>query len=237
MPGCLSLGARLFAECCALEQVGVVTESPCRLASGAIISPYAFEGCERLAQIGLPSTKAMMDLRSVSSPLEGLPAGCFHSAGIQVLSMPQSTAFIGHKAFARCQQLTEIDLSQTQVNIVHMQVFSHCRLLAQISLPKHLAEISAEAFEACVSLCTVALPQQLRCIGHRAFAGCSKLVCLTYRSTKAGRRRLQVAANAFEGCQALSIPGGICYLSARGSQGTRRRIFCKGRDSETAQSH
>ena len=56
MPGCLSLGARLFAECCALEQVGVVTESPCRLASGAIISPYAFEGCERLAQIGLPST-------------------------------------------------------------------------------------------------------------------------------------------------------------------------------------
>ena len=200
MPGCLSLGARLFAECCALEQVGVVTESPCRLASGAIISPYAFEGCERLAQIGLPSTKAIMDLRSVSSPLEGLPAGCFHSAGIQVLSMPQSTAFIGHKAFARCQQLTEIDLSQTQVNIVHTQVFSHCRSLAQISLPKHLAEISAEAFEACVSLCTVALPQQLRCIGHRAFAGCSKLVCLTYRSTKAGRRRLQVAANAFEGC-------------------------------------
>ena len=111
--------------------------------------------------------------------------------------MPQSTAFIGHKAFARRQQLTEIDLSQTQVNIVHMQVFSHCRSLAQISLPKHLAEISAEAFEACVSLCTVALPQQLRCVGHRAFAGCSKLVCLTYRSTKAGRRRLQVAANAF----------------------------------------
>ena len=58
MPGCVSLGARLFAECCALEQVGVLTENSGRLASGATISPYAFEGCERLAQIGLPPTKS-----------------------------------------------------------------------------------------------------------------------------------------------------------------------------------
>ena len=34
--------------------------------------------------------------------------------------MPPATAFIGHKAFAQCQQPTEIDLSQTQVDIVHM---------------------------------------------------------------------------------------------------------------------
>ena len=30
MPGCVSLGARLFAECCALEQVGVLTENSCK---------------------------------------------------------------------------------------------------------------------------------------------------------------------------------------------------------------
>ena len=221
---CVSLGARLFAECCALEQVGVLTESSCRLASGATISPYAFEGCERLAQIGLPPTKAITDMRAASSSPVGLPTGCFHSAGIRVIRMPRATAFIGHKAFAQCQQLTVVDLSQTQVDIVHMQVFAHCRSLAQISLPRHLTEISAEAFEACGSLCTVALCQQLRYIGHRAFAGCSKLVCLTCRSTKVSRRRLHVAANAFEGCQALTIPGGICYLSVRGSQGTQESI-------------
>ena len=235
MPGCLSLGARLFAECCALEQVGVLTENSCRLASGATISPYAFEGCERLTQIGLLQTKAVTDMQVASSFPEGLPTGCFHSAGIQVVIMPRATAFIGHKAFAQCLQLTEIDLSQTQVDIVHMQVFSHCRSLAQISLPKRLTEISAEAFEDCVSLCTVALPRHLRYIGHRAFAGCSKLLCLTYRSTKVGRRRLQVAANAFEGCHALTIPGGICYLSVRGSQGTQQRIVRGGRKDETTQ--
>ena len=224
MPGCVSLGARLFAECCALERVGVLTENSCRLASGATISPYAFEGRERLAQIGLPQTKAITDKRASSSSPVGLPTGCFHSAGIQVICMPRETTFIGHKAFARCQQLTEVDLSQTQVDIVHMQVFAHCQSLARISLPRHLTEISAEAFEACGSLCTVALPQQLRYIGHRAFAGCSKLVCLTFRSTKASRRRLDIAANAFEGCQTLTIPGGVCYLSLRGSQGTQGSI-------------
>ena len=180
MPGCVSLGARLFAECCALEKVGVLKENSCRLANGAIISPYAFEGCERLAQIGLPPTKAIADIRAPSSTPLGLPIGCFHSSGIQLIRMPQGTTFIGHKAFAQCKQLVEVDLSQTQVDIVHMQVFAHCQSLAHVSLPMYLKEISAEAFEACGSLCTVALPQQLRYIGHRAFAGCNKLVCLTY---------------------------------------------------------
>ena len=54
MPGRLSLGARLFAECCALEQVGVPTGNSCRLVRGATISPYAFEGCERLKQAHWP---------------------------------------------------------------------------------------------------------------------------------------------------------------------------------------
>ena len=77
-----------------------------------------------------------------------------------------------------------VDLSQTQVDIVHVQVFS---------------------------------------------------VCLTYRSTKVDRRRLQVAANAFEGCHALTIPGEICYLSMRGKQVTQRRISWGGREVETLQ--
>ena len=213
----------------------MLTENSCRLASGATISPYAFEGCERLAQIGLPPTKAITDKRASSSSPVGLPTGCFHSAGIQVIRMPRETTFIGHKAFALCQQLTEVDLSQTQVDIVHTQVFAHCQSLARISLPRHLTEISAEAFEACRSLCTVALPQPLRYIGHRAFAGCNKLVCLTFRSTKASRRRLHIAANAFEGCQALTIPGGVCYLSLRGKQGTQGSISRGGRDNKTEQ--
>ena len=168
MPGCLHLGARVFAECCALEQVGILTARSCHLARGATISPYAFEGCARLKQIGLPLTKAITGSQDITSPPEGLPTGCFHSAGIQNINFPQCTVFIGHKAFAQCQQLTTVDLSLTQVRTVQVQVFSHCRALAQISLPKYLAEICAEAFEACALLSTAALPQPCRSIGHRA---------------------------------------------------------------------
>ena len=167
---------------------------------GCYHSPYAFESCEKLEQIGLPWTKAITDVRAATSPPEGLPTGCFYSAGIQMINISHST-----------EQLTAIDLSHTQVGIINVQVFSNCRSLTQAILPKHLTEIRAEAFEACISLCAAALPRQLHSIGHRAFAGCSKLVCLTYRGAEADRRRLQVAANAFEGCQALTVPGGICY--------------------------
>ena len=209
-PGCVTLGARLFAECCALENVGVLTENPCRLVRGAIISPYAFEGCARLARIGLPPTRAITDMLSPSSSPAGIPIGCFHSSGIQLVQMPKGTTFIGHKAFAHCKQLFEVDLLRTQVEVVHMQVFAHCQSLAYVTLPTQLKEISAEAFEACGALCTLALPQQLRYIGHRAFAGCNELVCLTYRGTRTNRRRLHIADNAFEACNALTIPGGIC---------------------------
>ena len=72
----------------------------------------------------------------------------------------------------------------------------------------HLTEIRAEAFEACILLRTVALPRQLR--------------NLTHRGAEADKRRPQVAANAFEGCQALTVMGGICCLSLRGGQHTQK---------------
>ena len=163
-----------------------------------------------------------------SFPPAGIPIGCFHSSGIQLVRLPKGTTFIGHKAFAHCKQLVEVDLSRTQVDIVHMHVFAHCQYLEHVSLPTQLKEISAEAFEACGSLCTLALPQQLRYIGHRAFAGCNKLECLTYRCKKTNRRRLRIADNAFEACNALTTPGGIFYLSLQSNHSNQgNRSWCR----------
>ena len=68
----------------------------------------------------------------------------------------------------------------------------------------------------CALLSAVALPQPCRSIGHRAFAECNSPVCLTYRSAQAGQHDIHVAANAFEGCLAPAVPGGICVLSTWG---------------------
>ena len=144
---------------------GSAYSAPLQISLWCTISPYAFEGCIRLAQIGLPRTRATTGIQELTSPPEGLPTGCFHSSGIQDIHLSQATEFIGRKAFAQCQQLIAIDLSHTRVRIVQVQVFSHCRALAQITLPKHLTEIGAEAFEACVSLSTIALPPFVSSIG------------------------------------------------------------------------
>ena len=55
MPGCVELGVRVFSECCALENVGNITEGGSYLAIGAIVGQYAFEECETFSP--LPPTR------------------------------------------------------------------------------------------------------------------------------------------------------------------------------------
>ena len=72
MPGCVELGVRLFSECCALEQVGTITDGACHLAIGAVIGQYAFEECARLTQLSLPHVRAMMDGATPTTPQAGV---------------------------------------------------------------------------------------------------------------------------------------------------------------------
>ena len=106
MPGCVFFGVKLFSECCALEKVGINTENPCRLASGAVIAPYAFESCAKLSQLALPHICAMTDIVTPSSPPAGLSHGCFHSSGIRYVTLGEETVFLGHRAYENCKQLT-----------------------------------------------------------------------------------------------------------------------------------
>ena len=105
MPGCVELGVRLFAECCALEQVGAITDGACHLAIGAVIGPYGCEECARLSQLSLPHVRAMMDGVAPSTPQTGIPQGCFHSSGIQQVVLGGDACFIGHRAYENCKLL------------------------------------------------------------------------------------------------------------------------------------
>ena len=64
MPGCVEFGVRVFAECCALESVGIIVDGGCHLAIGAIVSQYAFEECDKLAHLSLPHVRAVVDTHS-----------------------------------------------------------------------------------------------------------------------------------------------------------------------------
>ena len=111
--------------------------------------------------MGLPQTRAITDMVFPSLLPAGIPIGCFHSLGVQLVSLPKGTISSVIKVCTLC--ITVQVISRTKVEMLHMHTFAHCQHLEHIFLPSHLKEISAEAFEACSSLCKLALLHQLCC--------------------------------------------------------------------------
>ena len=136
-------------------------------------------------------------------PPGGLSHGSFHSAGIRCVTL--------HRAFENCKQLSQVDISSTKLDHLHMHTFSHCHSLQKVSLPPSLREIRAEAFVGCTALGGIALPEQIRYIGHRASGACSR------RGRKTTWRRPYAAHNAFEDCHALDMPWWLHYIPPDGT--------------------
>ena len=139
MPGCVELGVRLFSECCALEKVGVITEGACRLAIGAVVGPYAFEECAKLR------CQSNGRGRSPSSPLSGIPQGCF-----QVVLGGDAT-FIGHRAYENCKLLTLLDISSSEIDTLHMHMST---VIGRVRAPG-CKYFGICAFEECCSLAQI----------------------------------------------------------------------------------
>ena len=114
MPGCVEFGVRVFAECCALESVGITVDGGCHLAIGAIVSQYAFQECDKPAHLSLPH--AVVDSRTLASPQAGLPQGCFFASGIRQVELGEDTYHMGHRALENCKKLTRVDLSNTGIH-------------------------------------------------------------------------------------------------------------------------
>ena len=183
-----------------------------------MIRPYAFESCAKLEQLSLPCTRAEPDALTMPSPPAGIPQGCFHSSGIQSVTLGVDAVYIGHRAYENCKQLIKVDISNTSLDILNMHTFSHCVKLMEISLPPTLQE--TEAFKGCLVLASIDLPDKLRYIAHRAFRECGLLSHLHYRRMRATWRRPYAENNAFESCFPLELPWWLKYLPPNGDDST-----------------
>ena len=105
-------------------------------------------------------------------PPAGIPQGCFHSSGIQSVTLGVDATYIGHRAYENCKQLIKVDISNTSLNTLNMHTFSHCTKLMEVSLPPTLQEIQAEAFKGCLALTSIDLPDKIRYIAHRVWRVC-----------------------------------------------------------------
>ena len=140
------------------------------------------------------AASAMTDIVTPSFPSGGLSHGSFHSAGIRCVTLGEETIFLA----INCKQLSQVDISSTKLDHLHMHAFSHCQSLQKVILPSSLREIRAEAFVGCTALSSIALPEQIRCIKHPAFGSCRASAPCLQEKQENHLEAPYAAHNAFE---------------------------------------
>ncbi len=120
---------------------------------------------------------------------------------IKSIHFSKNLEYIGSRAFERCSELTEVDLSDTKLSGMGGSSFNSCEKLSKVLLPETLTTIAYGTFKGCPALKSITLPNSVTEIGQDAFA----------RSTYFGSGLESIAlnnvtvvgTNAFSHCSAL----------------------------------
>lgn len=131
-----------------------------------IIGEYAFQECENLEYVEVPSM----------GHLEVIGDHAFQSCTkLKSINMPSHLKRIGHEAFDYCKKLEKLDFSHcTQLKAIGNGAFDGCEKLEKLDFSHciQLEVIGKEAFDGCERLKEVKLPSHLKKIGNKAFADC-----------------------------------------------------------------
>lgn len=90
------------------------------------------------------------------------------------VSVPGSVKIIAKEAFAGCENLANIELSEG-LEQINEQAFNNCKKLCEIISPNTLSRIGRGAFAYCSNLKSVQLSDQLTRIEDMTFINCKKL--------------------------------------------------------------
>ncbi|MBQ3717314.1 MAG: leucine-rich repeat domain-containing protein [Paludibacteraceae bacterium] len=120
---------------------------------------------------------------------------------ISKVTLPSTLKVIERSAFEGCTSLSDIDLSETAVNLIDQEAFAECKALKSVAVPASLKTIGTKAFYNCQSLATMDLSQaHLSTLGERAFYKCKALKKIDFSAASLTAIPLQ----AFYDCAALT---------------------------------
>lgn len=140
--------------------------------------------------------------------------------GLKKIILPKSIKqFKWGRNFARCEDLEEINLEDTQIKRIPTGCFIECKSLKKISLPISVKRIEADAFRDCVNLTSVTTPRNeeyvedvwsvadekyiedtVVMLSYSAFYNCTSLVGLNGNFCIAPTEE----KNVFENCTSLT---------------------------------
>lgn len=135
-----------------LEKQGEVYRVP---AEAKVISPTAFSTC-------------VFDKIVLSEGVEEIQADAFRGNPVKEIVFPKSLKTLGEYCFYGCRNLSRIDLSVTQVQLIPKRAFSEVGA-EEIKLPVALQEIASQAFLHTDRLHSMTFPEGLKTIGGEAF--------------------------------------------------------------------
>ncbi|MGN1227378.1 MAG: leucine-rich repeat domain-containing protein, partial [Christensenellales bacterium] len=232
----VSIGAKAFANCESLLEIDLQNTQI------EVLNYDTFYADLKLDKVILPET------------LKKIGTGVFYKTSIQTIELPQSVECIGESCFAQCDKLEQItlpqniktikscvfsrcinlkniDLSNTNLQMIALGAFLNCKSLMQIKLPKTIERLDEQVFyksgitsidlsetkvefighccfEDCVNLEKIVLSDSLKCIGHKAFKSCP-ITSITLPSTLK-----DIQYDAFTSCNKLeSIDLSNCEIS------------------------
>lgn len=91
--------------------------------------------------------------------LQGIGTAAFSDCSqLTRVTFPKSLWSLSISAFENCVKLDNVDLSETQVEIIWECVFQGCSGLTQIQLPAGLTRIYSKAFADCTALKSITIP-------------------------------------------------------------------------------
>lgn len=105
---------------------------------------------------------------TLNDGIEKIGNECFLGSKIKKINFPSSLKFIGTSAFLDCNELEEIDMSKTQIEILSESIFFDSGL-KNIILPQNLKIISSEAFCGTDKLQNIKINKSIEEIGFMAF--------------------------------------------------------------------
>ena len=127
-------------------------------------------------------------------------------------TMPDSVEQINDRAFADCNKLETVRVSQNVTDIVY-GAFADCTALRSITLPDTVQSIGKQAFANCTSLQAFTFPAAVSQVVDRAFSGSTALQTVTLNDG------LQyIGYSVFSDCaqlQSISIPDSVTTIDSR----------------------
>lgn len=169
-----------------------------------VISSYAFDGCNRIESVEIPTSVTTIDTRAFRN--------CSGLSGS--LEIPSGVTTIGNSAFESCVGMTGQLVIPSSVTTIGSNAFKSCKFTGPLDLPSSLTDLGSNAFYECNGFTgTLEIPSGITTIPGSAFYNCTGFNALVIPSSVTS-----IGGSAFTGCGGLTgslvIPANVTYIGS-----------------------